>query len=202
MGIIDPAHLVRLVDERMNLFLDKVGLALARKAKIDPSFTSGDPKILRPGESGTVGRTRKILIPFSSIAPVASDDIVELPLNGNSSIIVGKIGSPPGTPTIGAGAGAGTGPSVSILGSDTGGKITVTSGTGCTANAVIATITLSTTYGAAPAVTFSAGNGAAASVGSNKVFVGSTTTSSFTLDDTGTALTDSTTYIWYYKAVY
>ena len=53
-------------------------------------------------------------------------------------------------PTIAFGTGAGTGPSGSVVGTDLGGNLTITTGTTPTASATVATVTFNVTYSAAP----------------------------------------------------
>lgn len=103
-------------------------------------------------------------------------------------------GNTTGTTTIVAGAASCTTPTVSISGNDTAGTITVTTGTGCAATGVLATITFAGAYGAAPRVVISADNAAASGL---NTYTGSRTTTTFTLD-TGTVPTNTTTYTFNY----
>lgn len=99
-------------------------------------------------------------------------------------------------PTIAAGSGAGTSPTVSISGTDSAGQITITSGTLPSVSAVIATVTFSVAYGAAPYVVLWPSN-AAASILNFLPYVGSTTTT-FTVNAGTVGLAGATTYTYNY----
>lgn len=77
----------------------------------------------------------------------------------NGHIITG--GSTPG---ITAGAAACTSPTVGVAGNDQAGTITITTGTGCSVNGVLATIGFVSSYTSSPRVVLTAGNAAAASL--------------------------------------
>jgi hypothetical protein len=112
-------------------------------------------------------------------------------LKGNSS-----------TPGIQASTGAGNSASVKITGTDMSGVIEVATGEMPTANAILATIQYSTAYGTAPVVIITPGNAATASLmGTSTVFVGSNTTTDFTLNTNATPLVSKTTYKWYYQVI-
>ena len=104
------------------------------------------------------------------------------------------------SPAAVAGTGAGTGPILTIVGGDTGGIITLTTGTSCATSATIATFTFSApVFDFAPGVMLTPMNsGAAALSGAAQVYSNSSTTT-FTLKVGSTALADSTQYIWAYK---
>jgi hypothetical protein len=98
-------------------------------------------------------------------------------------------GSPP---TIAAGAAAGTGATVSISGNDLSGMITITTGTGA-GSGVLATATFASSYGAAPNVTLTANNSAAA------LLPNFATSTSTTLSlHAAAAASSGTTYIYFY----
>jgi hypothetical protein len=107
-----------------------------------------------------------------------------------------------GTPTIAAGAGAGTGPTVTISGNDRAGRISVTTGTAPSASAIVATVTFSTAFGAAPRAVLltPAGPLAGALSGNAAVYLdsASTTTGVFVIKVGSTGLTAATTYLWHY----
>jgi hypothetical protein len=112
-------------------------------------------------------------------------------LKGNSS-----------TPGIQASTGAGNSASVKITGTDMSGVIEVATGEMPTVNAILATIQYSTAYGTAPVVIITPGNAATASLmGTSTVFVGSNTTTDFTLNTNATPLASKTTYKWYYQVI-
>jgi hypothetical protein len=112
-------------------------------------------------------------------------------LKGNSS-----------TPGIQASTGAGNSASVKITGTDMSGVIEVATGEMPTANAILATIQYSNAYGTAPVVIITPGNAATASLmGTSTVFVGSNTSTDFTLNTNATPLVSKTTYKWYYQVI-
>lgn len=127
-------------------------------------------------------------------------------INGAARIVglltSNRIAGAGNTPTIAAGTGAGTSPTVSVVGTDTAGTITITTGTSPTANATIATITFAGgAYNSAPYVSLTPSNKAAATLsGANMPFPSSTTTT-FVLTSSTTALTAATTYTFNYLIV-
>ena len=100
------------------------------------------------------------------------------------------------TPTVVAGAGAGTSPTISVVGTDLGFRLTLTTGTSPTASAVIATVTFSSAFSAVPHVGFSPASAAAGQASGASGVWGSTTTTTWVLNSNTTALTASTSYIW------
>lgn len=127
-------------------------------------------------------------------------------INGAARIVgaltTNRLAGAGNTPTIAAGTGAGTSPTVSIVGTDTAGRITITTGTSPAANATIATITFAGgAYGSAPYVSLTPSNQPAAALsGANMPFPSSTTTT-FVLTSGTTALTAATTYTFNYLIV-
>lgn len=103
----------------------------------------------------------------------------------------------PNTPTIAAGAAAGSSPTVAVVGSGTAGKITLTTGTTATTTGVLCTVTLPVTYPTGTFVTITAGD-ADAAVHVARWFATSTA-STIVLNASGTALSDATAYVFYYK---
>lgn len=102
-------------------------------------------------------------------------------------------------PAIAAGAGAGTSPTVSIVGRDNGGVITIATGTLPTgAGATVATITFTSAFPTNCSVTLTPANGLAAALsGIAAVFaVGSAST--FAVTAGTTALAAGTTYVFNY----
>lgn len=97
------------------------------------------------------------------------------------------------TPTIGAGAGACTSPTVTVIGNDTAGQISVTTGTGCGGAGVLASLTFNSPYGIAPYVQITPGNAAAAAL----LPYQSSTTTGLTLG-VANGPTDSTAYLFDY----
>jgi hypothetical protein len=112
-------------------------------------------------------------------------------LKGNSS-----------TPGIQATTGAGNNAVVKITGTDMSGVIEVATGEMPIANAILSTIQYSTAYSSAPVVIITPGNAATASLmGTSTVFVGSNTSTDFTLNTNATPLVSKTTYKWYYQVI-
>jgi hypothetical protein len=105
------------------------------------------------------------------------------------------------SPTITGGPGAGTAPTLSIVGNDVFGQITMATGTSPTASGTSATIT----YGGAwvASVTYckltpSNANAAVLS-GASQVYAPAGASTTFTIVSRSTALTASTTYTWTYS---
>jgi len=109
-----------------------------------------------------------------------------------------------GTVTVGAGAGAGTGATV-VLGSsptDSTGQITLTTGTGPTANAALVNLTFATVYSLAPVMILTPANTAAASLtGTSVPYVNQTSTSGAGIISNN-ALAGSTVYSWWYHVMH
>lgn len=101
------------------------------------------------------------------------------------------------SPDVAAGAAAGASPSVSLTGTGVAGKITLTTGTTAVSTGVLATITLPVTFPNGCFVTLTPGN-ATTAVQVARMFA-TTTAGTFVLNASGTALSDSTPYIWYYQ---
>jgi hypothetical protein len=113
------------------------------------------------------------------------------------SLIGNSLGT---TPSIAAGASAGTSPTVSVIGNNMDGIITVTTGTAPTANGILATVTMSGSFAYPTSTTciLQPANAATAAVtGSNEVYVTGTTTT-FVINANTTALSASTSYVWRY----
>lgn len=106
------------------------------------------------------------------------------------------------SPTIAAGTGAGTSPTVSIVGKDSAGAVSVTTGTLPTGtNAAVATITFNSAYVSAPYVVLYPANAATAALsGVSMTFITSTTTT-FVITSGTTALTAATAYKWNYHVI-
>jgi hypothetical protein len=99
-------------------------------------------------------------------------------------------------PSIAAGTNLGTSPTVSVVGTDTCGTISVTTGTG-SSSGLLATVTFAVAYAAAPHVKIQATNAAAAAL----LQTYPTKTASTFLLNTLNALVDATTYTWDYLVV-
>jgi hypothetical protein len=125
-----------------------------------------------------------------------------------SGITVNKLsgsGTTSAAPVIvAAGTGAGTSPTISIVGNNIGGTITLTTGSTPAASAIVATVTFSSAFDAAPAVGLDPANVNAAGLsGTSVVFAdsASTTTTVFVLKSGSTALPGATQYIWTYSVI-
>lgn len=120
--------------------------------------------------------------------------------NTKTNHLIGRTSAP----TIAAGTGAGTSPTVVITnGTDISGIVDVTTGTTpAGTNAIIATITFNSAYGAAPNIQLTPNNANAAGLAATltMVYVTSTTTT-FVITSGTTALTASTQYKWFYTVV-
>jgi len=97
------------------------------------------------------------------------------------------------TPSIAAGSAACTTPSVSIVGNDTAGQISVTTGTGCAGAGVLATLTFHSAYSAVPHAQITPKNAVAAAL----LPYQSSTTTVLTLG-VANAPANSTTYLFDY----
>lgn len=100
-------------------------------------------------------------------------------------------------PTAAAGAAAGSSPTVAIVGNSVAGKITLTTGTSATTTGVLANIDLPVEFPTGCFVTLTPGN-AITAVQVARMFA-TTTAGSFVLNASGTALSDSTPYVWFYQ---
>jgi len=103
-------------------------------------------------------------------------------------------------PTIAAGTGAGTSPTVSVSGNDLIHKVTITTGTGSAASAIVGTITFNSAYASAPKISLTPANAAAAALnGTAQVYVddASTSTTAYVIKVGSGGLTDATTYLFY-----
>jgi len=104
------------------------------------------------------------------------------------------------TPSNTPGTGAGTGPTVSVTGNDIAGYVSIATGTTPTAAANIVTVTFATQLAGTPkAIQLTPAN-ANAAIELTKVYVdqANTTSTAFIIKNSGTALTASTTYLFYY----
>jgi hypothetical protein len=103
-----------------------------------------------------------------------------------------------GTPTIAVGAGSGSGATATISGSDQAGLISLTTGTGPTASAPLATITFGQAFGGAPRAVHLTPASANA-IGLIWVDTAALLAASWTFDSGATPLTASTVYKWFYR---
>jgi|GEM_PF-688605 len=120
----------------------------------------------------------------------------------NGVTIVNGLKGSGGTPGITPDVGAGTGPTMGISGTNLGGKITITTGTGPVAG-VLMTIAFanSLSFPNGCSVQLSAGNLSAAQInGANKPYISATNLTNFIIS-VPVALTATTQYIWYYQVI-
>ena len=101
-----------------------------------------------------------------------------------------------GTPSLATSTGAGTGATKAIVGSDSGGVITVTTGTLPSTNALIATVTYATAV--QPYCTIVPGNAVTAALSGTSMVYVTSNSANFTLTSGTVALTGATTYKWNY----
>lgn len=108
-------------------------------------------------------------------------------------------------PTLAGGVGAGTAPTLNISGTDLGGRIDVTTGTGPAASATVVTVNFDVTQGNAPSsIILSPANPAAAALtGGAQVFANQPggTTGTWTIDVGTAGLAASTAYQWSYMVI-
>ena len=109
----------------------------------------------------------------------------------NNSIHFGGLSS---TPTIVAGTGAGTSPTIAIVGTDAGFRVTLTTGTLPTSGGDICTVTFNVPYTSIPYAIHAAKN--INSAITNSLVINTTTTTTLKLTNVTTALTAVTQYIW------
>lgn len=153
-----------------------------------------------------VGNGVSDLIQFN--AQTFIDANFNLYATNNAAVMIDGAGHFIGTgpaPTIAAGVGAGTGPTVAIAGFDTGGTVSVTTGTLPTgAAAVVATITFGGAWATAPsAVILTPANAVTAALGGLSVFVNpaAVSTSQWVIDSNTVALAASTAYKWFFHVM-
>ncbi len=100
------------------------------------------------------------------------------------------------TPAIAAGVGAGAGPSVAIVGTDLGFKVTLTTGAGTAASSQLLLVTFASAFANVPHVVFAPGNDAAATLSGTSAVSPGVTDALFSLSSGTVALADSTVYVW------
>ena len=119
-----------------------------------------------------------------------------------AGLVVNKLIGSGVAPTAVAGTGAGTSPTVTVVGTNVAGTITILTGAApAGTNATIATLTFAAPYDAIPYVGLSPANANAAALsGATACFsdATSTTASAFVLKAGATALAAATTYVFTY----
>lgn len=126
----------------------------------------------------------------------------EIPNANDSSLFPGHILHSGSAPSIVAGAGAGATPTISILGVDNGGTITLTPGIGATGSgATIATITFATAFPTDSAVVLFPANLNAAQLNGIAAISINSSASSFALLATTTGLSSGTQVIYNYVTI-
>ena len=72
------------------------------RSTIDASYSTGNPKTLRPGEDAVGAETKKLLMSYGPIFIRPSDSVVEKDINGDT-VVIGRLSdAPQGNPTSGA----------------------------------------------------------------------------------------------------
>lgn len=104
------------------------------------------------------------------------------------------------TPSIAAGAGAGTGPTISVVGTDTAGEITITTGTLPTLNAAVVTVTFASSYASSPYVVLWPAEANASAVGFLP-YVTATTTTFVVSNAISLGFAGTTTYKYNYHVI-
>lgn len=140
---------------------------------------------------------------LDSIKTASTDSTSALRLTALRKIVRGAtpqlVGNNTAAPTIAAGAGAGTSPTVSITGNGLSGEIDIDTGSSTPTTGVIATITLPQAYPNGCRVVITPSTSFAATMVA-RVFV-NTTSSTFTLNAAGTAVTASTADLKFFYTV-
>lgn len=140
---------------------------------------------------------------LDSIKTGSTDSTSALRLTALRKIVRGAtpqlVGNDTKAPTIAAGAGAGTSPTVSITGNGLSGEIDIDTGSSTPTTGVIATITLPQAYPNGCRVVITPSTSFAATMVA-RVFV-NTTSSTFTLNAAGTAVTASTADLKFFYTV-
>ncbi len=117
--------------------------------------------------------------------------------NGNVDHLGGFSDLPNGTTDIGSGNG-----SIDIVGTDLAGKITIETGTGCSANSNIFSLEFASSYAASPNVLITPGNKKAADIFTSSMpFVDFTDETKFDVAANDIALDDNTIYIFRYFVI-
>lgn len=127
-----------------------------------------------------------------------------MPANGANYFLVNHLAGVTPMLTGTLGTGAGTGASYAISGTDLGGYVSVTTGTGCATDATIITLPFGKAFAAAPHVILVAGDKLTRNLAKGQeafIDVTAISTSSFVIKSNGTALADATTYRWQYIIV-
>lgn len=149
---------------------------------------------------GTVNNLAVTIGTAGGTLTVASPATFTSTLTVNNNLTIGRhvlSTNASGTTTIAAGAAACTSPTVSLSGSDTAGTVTITTGTGCSAGGLLATISFASAYGAGPRVILTPAGTNGATL---QYYNGTSGTSSFTID-TNTTPANSTIYKYNYIVI-
>ena len=127
----------------------------------------------------------------------ADDGINILQVSGRTKLN-GQVSYGGSTPTIAAGTGAGTSPTISIVGTNNGGVITVTTGTLPSSSATLVTITYTGAFATGSQIILYPTNATTALLSGVSMVYTTGTTTTFTITSGATALTAATTYSWAY----
>lgn len=128
---------------------------------------------------------------FNTVAPVYPLEVEGV---AAATKLVGNSSTP--SYTLGSSTVVGTGATCTVVGTDVGFEVTLTTGTGISLIGTILTLTFSSAYPASPVVVFSPRDLNSATAGLvNAPYINSTSTTNFTFNNL-VALTESTTFKW------
>jgi hypothetical protein len=121
--------------------------------------------------------------------------------NNYAALFSGQIVYGGTTPSIAGGTGAGTSPTVGIAGANSGGVITITTGTTPGSSSVVATVTFLSPFPNGSSVVLYPGNAATALLSGTSMVYTTGGTTTFTLTSGTVALVAATQYIWNYHVI-
>ena len=135
-------------------------------------------------------------------AVIGGNTIVTGSITSSSDIVAKHIKGNSGTPSITTQPGAGTSPtSISVVGTDMSGYITLTTGSSPSINSTLATIGYSSAFSTAPVVVITPANAATASLVAAQAVWVNIATANFTINTNATALAAGTIYKWNYVVI-
>lgn len=133
-----------------------------------------------------------------SFGNTPTDDTVNTFQITGRTKINGQVSYGGSTPSIAAGTGAGTSPTVSIVGTNNGGVITVTTGTLPSSSAILITVTYTGAFATGSQIILYPTNSNTSLLSGVSMVYTTGTTSTFTITTGTTALTAATIYSWAY----
>jgi hypothetical protein len=142
---------------------------------------------------------------LGAAASGANSDITSLSaltgISVSGTVSASHLASTGSVPTVSTASGAGSSAMASIVGTDTAGEITLTTGTAPAASATIVTATFASAYGSAPTVIIVPANANASDLTDSSFAKEHSTTTTFKLTSGTTQLSASKTYKWDYVVV-